>query len=58
MAFRSRVHAQRASRPYVSERLPWSQSRHHVFEPMPQRGIAYQPTVQTLGIHPATFFAF
>ena len=41
-----------ASRPDVSERLRWSQFRHHVPDPMPQRGIAYQPRVQTLGISP------
>jgi hypothetical protein len=39
-----------ASRSDVSARLRWSQSRHHVFVPMPQRGIAYQPRVPTLGI--------
>jgi hypothetical protein len=43
---------QRASRSDVSVRLRWSQSRHRVFDPMPQRGIAYQPRVQTLGILP------
>jgi hypothetical protein len=43
----------RASRSDVSARLRWSQSRHHVFVPMPQRGIAYQPRVPTLGIHQA-----
>ena len=43
----------RASRSDVSARLRWSQSRHHVFVPMPQRGIAYQLRVPTLGIHQA-----
>jgi hypothetical protein len=33
---------QRASRSNVSARLRWSQFHHHVFDPMPQRGIAFQ----------------
>ena len=57
--FRCRVRApKRRIASHWKRMAPLDPINHHVSDAMPQRGIAYQPRVPTLGIYPATFFAF
>ena len=52
MAFRSRIHATTGIAFQRVGAAPLEPIDHHVSDPMPQRGIAYQPRVPTLGLHP------
>jgi hypothetical protein len=52
MAFRFRVHAPTGIAFQRVGAAPLEPIDHHVSDPMPQRGIAYQPRVPTLGLHP------